>query len=103
MQIGPACSNCTLYAPVRTVATDGALTLRVLLDVSVLEAYAMHGRAHVATRAYPSKATAELGRVSLGWWPASEEEGPSASSGRQRAAVADVRVWRMGPGVEWLP
>ena len=49
VQTGAGCSNCTLYAPLRVVGSDSALSLRVLVDVSVVEAYAMHGRAHIAT------------------------------------------------------
>ena len=91
VQTAAGCSNCTLFAPLRAVAGDGALTLRVLVDVSVLEAYAMHGRAHIATRAYPHETAST--RVGLGWFPR-ESGGPTA--------IADVRVWRMGAGVEWL-
>lgn len=104
VQTGVACSNCTLYAPLRVVPIDSALSLRVLLDVSVLEAYAMHGRAHIATRAYPSKATSDHGQVAVRWEPASAIRADSfaMNSEGQRAAVADIRIWRMGPGVQWL-
>lgn len=105
VQTGAGCSNCTLYAPLRVVGSDSALSLRVLVDVSVVEAYAMHGRAHIATRAYPSKAASDRGRVAVGWEPA-DAAGATNGDGRdegQRRAVANVRVWRMGPGVKWLP
>ena len=87
------------------MGSDSALSLRVLIDVSVVEAYAMHGRAHIATRAYPSKAASDRGRVAVSWEPADTAgamNGDARDEG-QRRAVADVRVWRMGPGVKWLP
>ena len=78
----------------------------------------MHGRAHVATRAYPTKAASDRGRVAVSWEPRTETEleveaeaetktkaeteGSGMSGRGQRAAVADVRVWRMGAGVQWL-
>ena len=35
----PYCSNCTVYSPLRVEPDDASLTLRVLLDRSVIEAY----------------------------------------------------------------
>ena len=63
--------------------------LRVLVDRSVVEAYAMHGRAHLATRAYPANmSTSDV--IGVAWVPT------AGSSGNGTTAVtADIRVWRM--------
>ena len=65
---GRRCATCTVFAPLRTEPLDSSIVLRVLLDVSVLEVYAMHGRAHISTRAYPDD-TAGSTQVGLGWFP----------------------------------
>ena len=52
-----------------------------------------------------SKAASDRGRVAVGWEPA-DAAGATNGDDRdegQRRAVANVRVWRMGPGVKWLP
>ena len=65
--------------------------LRVLVDSSVIEAYAMRGRAHFNTRAYPQNhATSNV--VGLGWVPATAA---AAAMPAAVAVAADVRVWSM--------
>ena len=69
---------------------DGSgLALRVLVDRSVVEAYAQRGRAHIANRAYPSEPSTSTG-VRIGWRPVADV--PST-------AMADLSIWPMQQGM----
>jgi sucrose-6-phosphate hydrolase SacC (GH32 family) len=93
--LGP--SNATVFAELPQKVGDATINLRVLLDRSVLEVYAMHGRAHITTRAYPSKPESST-QIGLGWLPkkTSGDESQEASL----RPVVDVRAWQMQPAIE---
>jgi hypothetical protein len=57
----------------------------------------MHGRAHITTRAYPSKPESST-QIGLGWLPkkTSGDESQEASL----RPVVDVRAWQMQPAIE---
>ena len=77
------------------------VTVRVLVDNSVIEAYAMQGRAHLATRAYPANVAAS-DMIGVAWVPLSDESGRVGGSsrgggeGEVAAVTADIVVWEMG-------
>lgn len=86
----PTSYNSTVSTPVPVKPGDGGgITLRVLVDRSVLEAYAGRGRAHFTGRSYPSAPATSTG-IRVGWRPA---------PGAPAAAVADVAIWPMQQGL----
>lgn len=70
---------------------ETTLSLRVLVDRSVVEAYAQHGRAQIVSRVYPAyKVTPPEQRSAALFY--------AAPTGCASAPIISVAVWAMGRG-----
>ncbi len=81
---GNASGNAVRSAPFRVGADEAELSLRVLVDRSIVEAFAGGGRAVASTREYPGE-----DETSVRLW-----------SDRSSVMLSRVEVWSMGCGWE---